>query len=466
MDFFNYENKVATHPSNEIMDISAVNYLSTVLSPRGRIIPNFSKVDKWPNHDGNFEYISNLDISRAPKQNFIVQIKSTYIYKDENDKIKYNLDSLAFPAYIKKEVTSDPAIIFLVTEPEDRIKRKIYWIYLSPKFLNSINFNQKSQTIYFPKENIIEDNDESFFNFCKNLDKICAFHSFINKLDSSSISKDDCIKIIESRSKEIDDRIECLKIDDRDKVSSSLILYLYDLSKSILCLNSCFVIDKNEICEKLAYDIALTNIETRFLSEFVDGLKYINMRIPDEGQAERLMLKYYVYLNKIKKLYKKLLKKDILNRLDAFPIYEDKVDIDYNRNVFNAINNYELTDKNAIVIENKCRYIVQKCKPIIIDGNIFYEITLGVSDIFNKTNKLIVYSTKNVSCAYSIKIKIVELHITLWGIKFYINYLNDWYVSIYPAKLNKLSEILKCNTHLNFDSKEYKKIMQFLKKQG
>lgn len=91
MDFFNYGNKVATHPSNEINDISAVNYLSADLSPWAKIIPNFEQVDKWSNHDGNFEYISNLDISRAPKQNFIVQIKSTYIYKDENDKIKYNL---------------------------------------------------------------------------------------------------------------------------------------------------------------------------------------------------------------------------------------------------------------------------------------------------------------------------------------------------------------------------------------
>lgn len=55
MDFFNYGNKVATHPSNEINDISAVNYLSVDLSPRAKIIPNFEQVDKWSNHDGNFE---------------------------------------------------------------------------------------------------------------------------------------------------------------------------------------------------------------------------------------------------------------------------------------------------------------------------------------------------------------------------------------------------------------------------
>lgn len=55
MDFFNYGNKVATHHSNEINDISAVNYLSADLSPRARIIPNFEQVAKWSNHDGNFE---------------------------------------------------------------------------------------------------------------------------------------------------------------------------------------------------------------------------------------------------------------------------------------------------------------------------------------------------------------------------------------------------------------------------
>ena len=72
------ERHIATHTTRSAEDRSAVAFLESALNPGGRICTTFSSDDKWPNHDGFFEYVSNPDISKSPKQNFIVQIKGNH----------------------------------------------------------------------------------------------------------------------------------------------------------------------------------------------------------------------------------------------------------------------------------------------------------------------------------------------------------------------------------------------------
>lgn len=59
---------ISTHSERSAEDRSAVTYLESVLSPGGKINTSFGKDDKWPNHDGMFEYVSNPDRSRRPEQ--------------------------------------------------------------------------------------------------------------------------------------------------------------------------------------------------------------------------------------------------------------------------------------------------------------------------------------------------------------------------------------------------------------
>ena len=51
------EKHIATHTVHSAEDRSAVSYLESVLNPEGRICTSFSCDDKWPNHDGFFEYV-------------------------------------------------------------------------------------------------------------------------------------------------------------------------------------------------------------------------------------------------------------------------------------------------------------------------------------------------------------------------------------------------------------------------
>ena len=81
-----------------------------------------------------FEYVPNPDISRRPEQNFIVQIKGTHNYTENNGVISYSLKSLAFPAYIAYEITADPGILFIVLNPDIRGK-KTYFLEIYVAFI-------------------------------------------------------------------------------------------------------------------------------------------------------------------------------------------------------------------------------------------------------------------------------------------------------------------------------------------
>lgn len=111
------EKHLSTHSERSNDDRAAVAVLETFLRSNGRINTAFSADDKWPNHDGTFEFVENPDVSRRPKQNFFVQIKGTHVYTEQaGGGIKYSLKSLAFPAYVCSNVSFDPGIYFCCPE--------------------------------------------------------------------------------------------------------------------------------------------------------------------------------------------------------------------------------------------------------------------------------------------------------------------------------------------------------------
>ena len=88
------EKHIAIHTVHSAEDRSAVAFLENALNPGGRICTAFSCDDKWPNHDGFFEYVSNPDISKSPEQKFIVQIKGTRNFREQDGVVSYCLKSL------------------------------------------------------------------------------------------------------------------------------------------------------------------------------------------------------------------------------------------------------------------------------------------------------------------------------------------------------------------------------------
>lgn len=458
------ERHIATHTVHSAEDRSAVSFLESVLNPGGRICTSFSSDDKWPNHDGFFEYVSNPDISKSPKQNFIVQIKGTHNFSEKNGVVSYCLKSLSFPAFIAKEVTADPGILFVVLNPDIREGQRIFWKAMSKSFLSDIDFEKESKIIKFSPEDEIKNTDESIELFCEKLNGIIDTHLFLNKLNSDDLEQEDALNIIEYQCNEISCFIEDLHDSPqyRDEVSRRIVRDLNDLCYATLILNA-YKNGYTNVSEKLAWEVSQLRVDTRYLCNFLRGLKYINRRIPKEGQAERLMPKYYNYLWEIRRFMRENYNKSILENLEKFPLDLDTVDSEYYEKVAKQIENIDLTKRNVRV----SRYYVHKITPFFVNGERYYEITLQLAGVYStKYNRVTVYSKMTITTYYSIQIAYTETELELWGIRNNIKVLNDWKVAIDPTCLNKLSKMLMKHTKINRNYQEYVNLMEFLTETG
>ena len=75
--------------------------------------------------------------------------------------VHYRLRDLAFPAYVALEVTLDPGILFLVLNTGKRGQERVFWKYISPRFLASLDFSKDSAVIRFTGGDEIKNTEES-----------------------------------------------------------------------------------------------------------------------------------------------------------------------------------------------------------------------------------------------------------------------------------------------------------------
>lgn len=132
---------------NNHIDSIGVAILTEQLEAAFNIKCHFSENDKTPNTDGFF-VLSN---TTCPEKEFHVQIKSTE--RVENSTFAYDTK---FINYVNSGVTENPSFIFAI----DVTERKVYYKYLSDKFLSDNNFTdteQKTVTIHFNENEILTD---------------------------------------------------------------------------------------------------------------------------------------------------------------------------------------------------------------------------------------------------------------------------------------------------------------------
>ena len=458
------EKHIKTHSARSVEDCDAVTVLNSFLRSDGKINKNFSCNDKWPNIDGTFEFVSNPNISRRPEQNFIVQIKGTHQCNETNGIFKYSLKSLAFPATIYCRETFDPGILFVVLNPDERGSERVFWKYMSVDLLNSIDFEKDSVTISFSSDEEILDTDESIDTFCKTLETIMNHHAFVIKLSENDYSKKDMEKIIMARDEQITESLDRMDILNatRDDVSKRILTQLNDLCTATLLLNAMASgLEKANL--QLAWERSLLNIETKYLGTFLKGLRYIDNRIPDEGQSERLMLKYYNFLWQIRKFMREHYGMSILNNLEKFPIKIDELDKEYYDLVASAVNSIDISPRAV----SMSRFYVQKKVPFFVGTERYYEVVLQLASVYaTKYNRVTVYTKENISTSYSVQIAYVDATINLWDITSKIKVITNWKVSIGPRCLNKLGKILKVQTKINSKYGEYIELMNFLTKTG
>ena len=161
-------------------------------------------------------------------------------------------------------------------------------------------------------------------------------------------------------------------------------------------------------------EIMNTEIDTKYLGTFLRGLKYIDLQIPDEGQSERLMLKYYHFLWQIRKFLADYYKIYVLNNLEKFPIKTDELDNEYYKWIAAAIHSADLRPRALCT----SRYYVQKKVPFFVENERYYEVVLQLANVYaTKYNRITVYTKQNISTNYSVQVAYTDAAINLWGIE-------------------------------------------------
>lgn len=460
----NIEKHIKTHSQRSAEDEAAVSVLKSFLRSGGRINTNFASNDKWPNSDGNFEFVSDPDISRKPEQNFIVQIKGTSYYREKGNTVCYQLQSLAFPATVAARVSLDPGILFVVLNPEERGEERVFWKYMSVEYVNSIDYTKDSCTVYFNAEEEIENTEESIEQFCRQLEKIIENHSFSARLDIRPYSRKEIEAIIQDCNERISQCIDLLETDTitRDMVSAKIIRLLREFCIAVLLLNASSDEDK-KITIQLAWEKSLLDIKTKYLGMFYKALDYIGYRVPEEGQAERLMLKYYDFLWQIRDTLGRDYGIKVLSNLEKFPLKINKLDQEYYESVAEAVD----TINPQHYLSNITRFYIHKKTSFYVGEKRYFEYTFQLAGIYaTKYNRVTVYSQLDMSTGYSVRITYTDTRINLWGIQAPVKVMTGWEVSIDPVCLNKLAKVLRQRTKISSQYGEYRYLMKFLTNTG
>lgn len=255
-------------------------------------------------------------------------------------------------------------------------------------------------------------------------------------------------------------------LDDRDYLSKNVLSNLRYLVE--YCFFRVYIIEKEKKYVKFNHDNNKASIkymkscanmrELRALYGFLQIST--SHTLPNGDGSSRVLIKYLNYLIELKNFMKCKYNMDILENLYSFPLNIEKNMENYYLQIFDHVKNIPF-NRNKWVMANQ--YYVKKVKPIIINKNVFYEVTLSdATDYINKFNRIVVYSKIRIMDNYAIKISSEDRTINLFGKKINIKIINNYKVAIRPCEFNNYAKIFGLEYKISSRYGEYDLLMKYL----
>lgn len=213
--------------------------------------------------------------------------------------------------------------------------------------------------------------------------------------------------------------------------------------------------------KKAAWEYVKTQGQLRFLSKFHGLLqKSVSHYTFDEGGSERLMLKYYEHLLKIKVFLKSAYNLEVLENIDQFPLNLDTNLAEYYQKIAARI---AFPSQYATKNPYNDRAYIQKIKPFFINHHIYYEVTFTVAnDKASKFDRVIAFTNIELSDNYAVKLSIHNDYINVLGKVMPIQVIDNWEVSIRPCEINRFADIFGTHTEIGTNNVEFRNLMQLL----
>jgi energy-coupling factor transporter ATP-binding protein EcfA2 len=195
--------------------------------------------------------------------------------------------------------------------------------------------------------------------------------------------------------------------------------------------------DYKNICK--AIDYVEAHGKYKDIRRFHDFLQIVASHYTmDEENSERLMLKYYEYLLKLRKFLNDEYSLEILDNLEEFPIDLDETLQEYYEKIAMKIETYK-----GVSYGKSERYYMLKKKPFFVDGKIYYEITFTpANDYVNKSNRIISFTEYDISDEYAVKLTCIEDNIEILGMTMPVLIVTNWSVSVRDCEFKNFISVV------------------------
>ena len=180
----------------------------------------------------------------------------------------------------------------------------------------------------------------------------------------------------------------------------------------------------------------------------------------DGDASERLMLKYYEYLYRIRSLLQDHCGVRLLANLEAFPVDLDPSLREYHEKIAARIEAIRSTPRDSLPQD---RYYIHKTRPFFVDGCIYYEVTFyrAINKV-NKFDRIIAFTAIDLTDKYAANLKLQRDSIEVLGQTMPITVIREWEVSIRPCEFNNFARILGIALDVRTNSAEYRYLMHNL----
>lgn len=180
----------------------------------------------------------------------------------------------------------------------------------------------------------------------------------------------------------------------------------------------------------------------------------------DGDASERLMLKYYEYLHRVRILLQDNCGISVLRNLEDFPVDLDPSLCEYHEKIAARIEAVRSTPPDSSA---KHRYYIHKTRPFFVGGRIYYEVTFcrAVNKV-SKFDRIIAFTDIDITDKYAALLTLRQDSIQVLGQTMPITIIREWEVSIRPCEFKNFAHILGINIEVKSNSAEYRYLMHRL----
>jgi hypothetical protein len=180
----------------------------------------------------------------------------------------------------------------------------------------------------------------------------------------------------------------------------------------------------------------------------------------DGDASERLMLKYYEYLHRVRSLLQDNCGVAVLANLEAFPINLDPSLREYHEKIAAQI---EAVRSSPLGDSTRGRYYIHKTRPFFAGGHIYYEVIFyRAINRVNKFDRIIAFTDIDMTDKYAATLVIQQGSIKVLGRTMPITIVREWEVSIRPCEFNNFARLLGISLDVRVNSAEYRFLMREL----